>query len=200
MKVVIIGGTGTIGEALKRALVERHDVVTVGRTHGDLNADMTDKASLKNLFAKLGAFDAIVTTAGGAAFKALADLDDADFAISLGDKLMGQVNVARMAMQHIADNGSITITGGSMAHEPMPGGTAISMVNAALEGFGRGAALELPRGIRLNVVSPPWVTETLVRYGMDMPGLPADAVAKAYVQSIEGSQSGAIIDPRQIGA
>lgn len=43
----------------------------------------------------------------------------------------------------------------------MPGSAAVSLVNSALEGFGRAAALEAPRGIRVNVVSPPWVTETL---------------------------------------
>src|ERR1700729_3210726 len=83
---------------------------------------------------------------------------------------------------------------------PMPGAAAISMVNAGLEGFGRAAALELGNEkIRVNVVSPPWVTETLIAYRMDPAnGLPAAEVAKAYVKSVEGEATGLIIDARRV--
>jgi NAD(P)-dependent dehydrogenase (short-subunit alcohol dehydrogenase family) len=100
-----------------------------------------------------------------------------------------------------APGASITITSGALAEEPMAGGAAVSLVNAGLEGFTRAAALELASArIRINVVSPPWVKETLVAYKMDSSiGLAAADVAKAYVDSVEGSDTGQVIKPRPPG-
>ena len=140
--------------------------------------------------------DAIVSAAGQAAFKPLGELSDADFALSLENKLMGQVNVVRSGLASVADNGSITLTSGILAQQPAPGTAAISLVNAGLEGFARAAALEAPRGIRVNVVSPPWVTETLQAMGRPTAGsLPAAVVARAYVESVEGRMTGQVISP-----
>jgi len=198
MKIVIIGATGTIGKAVAAALRAKHEVIAVSRSAADYRADITDKSSLEKAFAAIGKVDAIVSAAGGAVFKPLAALTDADFEKCLHDKLMGQVNVVRVGSQYVRSGGSITITSGVLAGEPMPGAAAISMVNAGLEGFGRAAALELGNEkIRVNVVSPPWVTETLIAYKMDPAnGLPAAEVAKAYVKSVEGDATGLIIDAR----
>lgn len=200
MKIVIIGATGTIGKAVAAALRGKHEVIAVSRSAADYRADITDKSSLEKAFAAIGKVDAIVSAAGGAVFKPLAALTDADFEKCLHDKLMGQVNVVRVGSQYIRSGGSITITSGVLAGEPMPGAAAISMVNAGLEGFGRAAALELGNEkIRVNVVSPPWVTETLIAYKMDPAnGLPAAEVAKAYVKSVEGEATGLIIDARKV--
>ncbi len=82
---------------------------------------------------------------------------------------------------------------------PMPGSASVSLVNAGLEGFVRAAALEMPRRLRINAVSPPWVKETLVKFGMDPgSGLTAADVAKAYVAAIEGLHQGKVLDPRQL--
>ncbi len=143
--------------------------------------------------------DAVICCAGSAAFKPLAQLSDADFQLGLRSKLMGQVNLVRTAMRYLRDGGSITLTSGVLAHEPMPGGAAISLVNAALEGFVTGAAIELPRGLRLNVVSPPWITETLLALKMDPKiGIPAAACAEAYVAAFEGTDNGKTLDARTI--
>jgi NAD(P)-dependent dehydrogenase (short-subunit alcohol dehydrogenase family) len=200
MKIVIIGATGTIGKAVAAALRGKHEVIAVSRSAADYRADITDKSSLEKAFAAIGKVDAIVSAAGGAVFKPLAALTDADFEKCLHDKLMGQVNVVRVGSQYVRSGGSITITSGLLAGEPMPGAAAISMVNAGLEGFGRAAALELGNEkIRVNVVSPPWVTETLIAYKMDPAnGLPAAEVAKAYVKSVEGEATGLIIDARKV--
>ena len=200
MKILIIGATGTIGKAVATALEARHEVIAVSRSATKFAADITDKASLERSFAAIGKVDAIVSAAGGAVFKPLSALTDADFEKCLHDKLMGQVNVVRIGWQYIRPGGSITITSGALAHEPMPGAAAISMVNAGLEGFGRAAALELGNEkVRVNVVSPPWVTETLIAYKMDpAPGMPAAEVAKAYMKSVEGDATGLIIDARKI--
>jgi NAD(P)-dependent dehydrogenase (short-subunit alcohol dehydrogenase family) len=142
-----------------------------------------------------------VSAAGNAAFKPLADLGDEDFAFSLGNKLMGQVNVVRFGIDAVADGGSITLTGGVLAQRPEPGTAAISLVNAGLEGFARAAALEAPRRIRINVVSPPWVTETLEALGRPLDGgLPAEVVAQAYVRSVEGKDTGRVISPERLAS
>lgn len=202
MKIVIIGATGTIGKAVVKLLKQKHQIVAVSRSGGDYRADITSKASLEAALGAIGKVDAIVSAAGGAVFKPLAELTDADFESSLGDKLMGQVNVVRVGARHILQGGSITITSGVLAQEPIPGSAAISVVNAGLEGFGRAAALELQKaGVRVNVVSPPWVRETLVALNMEpSSGLPADDVAKAYAQSVEGRATGQVIDARKIAA
>jgi NAD(P)-dependent dehydrogenase (short-subunit alcohol dehydrogenase family) len=202
MKIVVIGATGTIGKAVVRLLKLRHQIISVSRSSGDYRADITKKATLEAALGAIGKVDAIVSVAGSAVFKSLAELTDADFEKSLNDKLMGQVNVVRIGAQHILQGGSIIITSGVLAQEPIPGSAAISLVNAGLEGFGRAAALELQRAqVRVNVVSPPWVKETLVALNMDpSSGLPADEVAKAYAQTVEGSATGQIIDVRKTAA
>jgi NAD(P)-dependent dehydrogenase (short-subunit alcohol dehydrogenase family) len=200
MKIAIVGATGTIGKAVTEALSKSHEIVALSRSAGENRTDITSKASLEKVFAAIGKIDAIVCAAGGAVLKPLAALSDADFEKCLQDKLMGQVNVVRVGSQYVRPGGSITITSGVLAQEPMPGAAAISLVNAGLEGFGRAAALELASDkIRVNVVSPPWVSETLVALKMDPAnGLPASEVAKAYVHSVEGNMTGRTIDARKV--
>lgn len=198
MKIVIIGGSGTIGKAVAEALSASHEVVTVSRSSGEHRADITDAASLDAVLKSIGPFQALVSAAGGAAMKPVTELTDEDLAFSLGYKLMGQVNVIRSGLRYVADNGSITVSSGVLAREPSPGTAAISMVNAGLEGFAMAAGLEQPRGIRVNAVSPPWVTETLKAYGMPLEGgMDAAAVARSYVLAIEGGMSGQVIDSRE---
>jgi NAD(P)-dependent dehydrogenase (short-subunit alcohol dehydrogenase family) len=202
MKIVVIGATGTIGGAVVKLLKQRHEVVAVTRSSGEHRADITDKASLVAAFGAIGKVDAIVSTTGSAVFKPLGALTDADFEKSLRDKLMGQVNVVRVGAQHVLPGGSITLTSGVLAQMPMPGSAAISLVNAGLEGFVRAAALELrSANIRVNVVSPPWIKETLISLKMDpSAGMPADEIAKTYAQALEtgdSSATGKTIDPRK---
>lgn len=197
MKIIVIGATGTIGRAVVQALSSRHQVVAVARSSGENRADIESKGSLQRLFEQLSPFDAVISAAGEARFKPLGDLSDDDFQFCLSSKLMGQVNVVRVAVGLINDGGSITLTSGVLAGEPMPGSAAISLVNAGLEGFVRAPALEAPRGIRVNIVSPPWVSETLSAMGMDPSGgMPAAEVASAYVASVEGGDTGRVIDAR----
>ena len=197
MKIVVIGATGTIGKPVADALASRHEVVRASR-HGPARADLEDPASIEELLDDVKDVDAVVNCAGSAAFRPLAQLSEADFHLGIKSKLMGQVNLARIAMARVRDGGSITLTGGILAHEPMPGGAAISMVNAGLEGFVIGASLEMPRGLRLNVINPPWISETLVALKMDPSrGIPAVACAKAYVAAVEGGYQGQALDARK---
>lgn len=199
MKVLVVGGTGTIGKTVVEALrAAGHEVLSAERTGDGLRVDITSADSVRALFGQTGRVDAVVSCAGGAAWKPLAQLTDEDWETSLHYKLMGQVNLARFGADSVADGGSITLTSGVLAHDPMPGSAAVSLVNAGLEGFARAAALDLPRGIRINVVSPPWVTETLQAMGMDPSGgQPAAEVARAYVDAVAGSHNGQVLDARK---
>jgi NAD(P)-dependent dehydrogenase (short-subunit alcohol dehydrogenase family) len=196
MRILLIGATGTIGRAIAAALGNRHDVIPASRHKAHESVDISNPQSIRDLFSRVGRVDAIVSAAGEAAFKPLAELTDADFAFSITNKLMGQVNVVRFGLQAVNDNGSVTLTSGTLAQQPAPGAGAVSLVNAGLEGFTRTAALEAPRGIRVNVVSPPWLTETLQAMGRPTTGgLPAAVVARSYVQSLEGRMTGQVISP-----
>lgn len=198
MRVLVVGATGTIGRAVVAALSPRHDIVPVSRRHTSITADLAAPSSIRDLYQAIGqlVIDAVVCTAGEAKFAPFETLSDSDFELSLSSKLMGQVNLVRFGFAHVRDGGSFTLTSGILARSPMPGSAAISLVNSGLEGFTRAAALEAPRGIRVNVVSPPWVAETLQALGMDpSQGLPAAAVAQAYVESVEGRRTGAVLEP-----
>lgn len=199
VKVIVIGATGTIGSEVAKALTaNQHEVIPVSR-RSKIKVDIDDVASIRALFDRVCDADAVTCCAGNASFKPFAELTDADYGLGLRSKLMGQVALARIAKNHLREGGSITLTAGILARDPMPGSVSISLINAGLEGFTRAAALEMPRKLRINVVSPPWVSETLVQLGMDPSiGLPAADVAKAYVLAVEGSQQGAILDPRQL--
>jgi NAD(P)-dependent dehydrogenase (short-subunit alcohol dehydrogenase family) len=197
MRILLIGATGTIGQAVAAALSGRHEIISASRNKSHEQVDMSEPESIRALFERVGTVDAVVSAAGQAAFKPLADLADEDFAFSMRNKLMGQANLVRFGLPSVTDNGSVTLTSGVLAQSPQPGTAAISLVNAGLEGFVRAAALEAPRGIRVNVVSPPWVTETLKALGMPLTGgLPAATVAKAYVESVEGKMTGQTLAPK----
>lgn len=201
MRVIVIGGTGTIGSAVVKRLSTRHEVVVVGHKKGAFQVDLASPDSITSLFKAIGTCDAVVSTAGIAKFASLDDLTYDDYFIGLKNKLMGQANLVRIGRPFVTDHGSFTLTSGVLSQNPMKGSASISMVNAGLEGFVRAAAIDLPRGLRVNVVSPPWVTETLIARSMDPSiGIPADQVAQAYVASVEGSMTGQTLGPRQIAA
>jgi NAD(P)-dependent dehydrogenase (short-subunit alcohol dehydrogenase family) len=198
MKIIVIGAAGTIGNEVVRALTQnKHEVVRASRS-GEVKVNVDDPSSVRALFDKVQGVDAVVSCAGNAAFKPFTELTDSDYELGLRSKLMGQVSVARFAKDHLREGGSIVLTTGILAMHPMPGSASISMVNAGLEGFVRAAALEMPRNLRINAVSPPWVKETMIKFGMDpTPGQAAADVAKAYVAAVEGKQQGQVLDPRQ---
>jgi NAD(P)-dependent dehydrogenase (short-subunit alcohol dehydrogenase family) len=196
MRILLIGATGTIGRAIAAALGSRHEVIPASRNKAHESVDISNPESIRDLYSRVGRVDAIVSAAGQAAFKPLAELADADFEFSIHNKLMGQVNVLRFGLQSLNENGSVTLTSGILAQQPAPGTAAISLVNAGLEGFTRAAALEAPRGIRVNIVSPPWVSETLQAMGRPTTGgLPAAVVARSYVESVEGRMTGQVLKP-----
>lgn len=194
MRVLIVGATGLIGGEIVKLLSPEHDIVTASRKGSDLHVDLSDKTSIESMYQQAGTFDAIVCAAGSAKFAPLTALSDDDFAFSLANKLMGQVNLVRCGVAHVSQGGSFTLTSGVLAQQPMEGSAAVSVVNAGVEAFVRCAALELRGKARVNAVSPGWVAETLESMGRDpSQGVPAAMVAQAYKRSLGGSASGEVI-------
>ena len=124
-----------------------------------------------------------------------APIGESAYTLGLTNKLMGQVNLALTAREHLVDGGSITLTSGILAEQPIAVGSSASMVNGALEGFVRAAACELPRGIRINLVSPTVLVESMAAFGPFFRGfepVPAARAALAYSRSVEGIQTGQV--------
>ena len=195
MKIIVIGASGTVGRAVAQELSQRHEVIHVGRTQGDYQVDITSQQSVESLFEKTGRVDAIVSATGNLFFGPLATMTDRDFNQGLQDKLLGQIRLALTGQHYLNDGGSITLISGIVAHEPIAQGVNATTVNAGLEGFVRAAACELPRGIRINLISPTVLTESAAAYDGFFPGfasVPAASVAQAYRRSVEGVQSGRI--------
>lgn len=195
MKIIVIGASGTVGRAVAQELNQRHEVIRVGRTQGDYQVDITSQQSVQSLFEKIGQVDAIVSATGNLFFGPLATMTDRDFNQGLQDKLLGQIRLALTGQHNLNDGGSITLISGIVAHEPIAQGVNATTVNAGLEGFVRAAACELPRGIRINLISPTVLTESAAAYDGFFPGfasVPAASVAQAYRRSVEGVQSGRI--------
>ena len=198
MKIVVVGASGTIGKEVVKVLEGDHEIVKVAHRVGDFKVDIASTESIKKLFNNMGSFDAVICTAGLAKFGGLDELTKDDYLLGLTNKLMGQVSLFLIGRRYINKNGSFTLTSGVLSQEPMKGSASISMVNAGLEGFVRAAVLETGDGIRLNVVSPIFVKETMEAMGMDSThGMPAAKVALAYKESVESLRNGEILDVRE---
>ena len=193
MKILLIGANGTIGSAVERELAPRHEIVRIGRKSGDFQVDISDRDSIGRMFEQTGHFDALICAAGNVTFKPLADMSDKDFALGLQDKLMGQVNLLLIGREFANDGASFTFTSGVINREPIRTGSSAALVNAALDGFVRAAAIELPRGLRVNSVSPTVVQEAMGKYAPYFRGfkpVTASDVALAYAKSVEGLHTG----------
>lgn len=193
MKILLIGASGTIGSAIAKELAQRHDIIRAGRNSGEEQVDISDSASIRKLFERIGRFDAVVCAAGNVRFAPLAEMTESDFALGLQDKLMGQVNLLLIGREFANDGASFTFTTGVLSHDPIRSGSSASLVNGAIDAFVRAAAIELPRGIRVNSVSPNVLVEAMDSYAPYFRGfkpVPAADVALAYAKSVEGLQTG----------
>lgn len=196
MKIIVIGATGTVGKPIVAALQERHEVVRVGSKSGDHQVDIKDSGSIRKLFEKTGRFDALVSCVGKVHFGEFAKLTETEVMIGLKDKLMGQINLVLIGRDYANDNGSFTLTSGVLSHDPIRLGACASLVNGALDCFARAAAIELPRGLRINVVSPGLLDESAAALGDYFRGhetVPGKRVANAYVKSVEGRLTGQVL-------
>ncbi|RQO57662.1 short chain dehydrogenase [Pseudomonas sp. KBW05] len=193
MKILLIGASGTVGSAIKAELAQRHEVISIGRSSGDFQVDISDSASIRKLFEQTGTFDALVCAAGSVNFVPLGDMSEADFELGLRDKLMGQVNLLLIGREYANDGASFTFTSGILNRDPIRTGASAALVNGALDAFVKAAAIELPRGLRVNSVSPTVLVEAMGSYAPYFRGFkpaPGADVALAYAKSVEGLQTG----------
>lgn len=192
-RVLVIGSNGLIGSAIVQALKLNYDVIEASRSSKSHPVDISDVESLRTLFNSVGRVDSIICTAGVANFHGFNDATDSDWEFGLSNKLMGQVNVVRLGAEQVNHQGSIILTTGVLSNYPMQGSSIVTTVNAAVDGFVKSAALELKDKIRVNAVSPGWISETLEYMKMDTSiGLPAVEVAKAYVALMDSDQTGVV--------
>jgi NAD(P)-dependent dehydrogenase (short-subunit alcohol dehydrogenase family) len=195
MRILVVGANGTVGQAVARALSARHDIVTAGRSGGDITVDLMKAQSVSAMYQKLGTLDAVVACAGHVHFGPVATMTPEQFRKGLDDKLMGQVNLVLLGMAHVADGGSFTLTSGVLDRDPVRQGANAAAVNGAIGGFVKAAAIEMPRGIRINAVSPGLLEESEKKYEGFFPGhepVSSARVGLAYVKSVEGALTGQV--------
>lgn len=195
MRTLVIGATGSIGGVVADTLHARgHEVIRASR-RSEPSVDVTDASSIRDLFARVGVVDAVVVAVGSVGFKALTDLTRDDYVAAFTKKTLAQIEVLSQALAHVRDGGSITLTSGVLAREPIATGAAAAMANGALESFVMTAAAEAPRGIRINAVSPD-VLANSPGYHSAFPGhrpVTDEEVGTAYVRAVEGIISGRVL-------
>lgn len=196
MKILVIGGNGTIGKKVAARFSEKHEVIIAGRSSGAITVDISKADSIEEMFKKLGKLDAVVCIAGDAKWDAFKNLSEEDFYIGIKSKLMGQVNLVRIGQEYLNNGGSFTLTTGILADEPVDMTTSAAMVNGAIQSFTKAVALELTNAHRINVVSADLVEDAYEKYKDYFPGNTPVAMRKVvdgYVKSVEGKINGEII-------
>ncbi len=196
MKVLIVGGDGTIGNKVSGHFSKKHEVIIAERTSGDVTVDIVDSNSIEAMFATVGAVDAVVCIAGEAKWDAFESLTEDDFHIGLRSKLMGQVNLVRIGRKFVNPGGSFTLSTGILADHPVAMTTSAAMVNGGIHSFVKAACLELKNGQRINVVSSGLVEDAVEKYEAYFPGhnpIPMHKVVNGYVKSVEGAGTGQVI-------
>lgn len=196
MRIIVIGAAGDIGQAACKELQQRHEIVTAGRSTGDYQVDVSDLSAVKSLYEEIGEFDAVVSCAGDATFAPLVDLNQETFMVGLKQKVMGQVNLVLAGLDLISDAGSFTLTSGVLDRDPIRMGTNAATANGALGGFVRSAAIEMQRGLRVNVVSPGMLDVSAPRFGAWFQGhkpVSSHDVGLAYAKCVEGALTGQVV-------
>lgn len=195
MRILVIGATGHIGSVVTATLTSHgHDVLPASRS-SDLGVDITDPASIEALFDTVGEVDAVVVASGSAPFAPVTELTRDDYLAAFTAKALPQLDVARIALGRIRDGGSITLTSGVLAREPIATGAAAAVANGALESFVVTAAAEAPRGIRINAVSPNVLESSADLHALfaGQRPVPDAEIGRAYALAVEGLVRGRVI-------
>lgn len=193
MKVLVVGASGLIGAGVADALSANHEVVRASRS-SDVTVDITSPESIAAMYAKVGKIDAVVSCAGKVTFKALEEISYEEFSKSLQDKTLGQVELVRQGLEYVNDKGSFTLISGVVGREAIHTGSAAALANGALEQFTYAASIEMPRGIRINTVSPTVLAEAK-GYHPYFPGFAQVSLAEvteAFVKCVDGWSTGIV--------
>lgn len=196
MKILIIGGTGTIGRRVAAHYATSSEIIVAGSNSGDIKVNIEDSSSIEDLFQRTGSVDAVVATTGKSKWAPFNEISEEDYYYGFRNKLMGQVNIVRIGRSCINPGGSITLTTGILGDDPVPGTASAAMVNGAIHSFVKAVILELGGHPRINVLAPGLVEDSAAELGHFFPGsepVPMDKVVNAYRRSIEGTRTGEII-------
>jgi len=196
MKILIVGGNGTIGKTVTERLSQDHEIIIAGRSSGDVTVDIASSGSIEKMFEQVGSLDAIVNIAGDAKWDQFENLSEEDFYIGIKSKMMGQVNLVRLGIPFLNEGGSVTLTTGILADEPVDMTTSAAMVNGAVQSFTKAVALEMKNGIRVNVVSADLVEDAYEKYKDYFPGntpVPMRKVVDGYIKCLFGRINGEVV-------
>jgi len=195
MKVIVIGARGAVGKCAVDELSARHEVIKVGRSSGDIKVDLEDVDSIRAMYREAGKVDAVVSAIGHGHFGKVHEMTAEQFMKGIDHKVLPQVNLVLEGFNFINDGGSFTITSGVLNRDPIPGGSGAAAANGALDGFVIGAAVDMPRGIRINAVSPEVLEVSRQKYDGFFHGhvhVSNEAVGLAYSKAVEGCLSGQV--------
>ena len=194
MRIIVVGGAGTIGTAVVERLSARHDVVVAGRQSGDVQVDISSRDSVRSMYHRIGSFDALACAE--AQFGPFETVPEEDLALGVHSKLLGQMRLVLLGRSLISEGGSFTLMSGYVLDDPIPEATSFAVANGGVEGFVRAAALSLERRVRINAVSPGLAQDSYEQFGPFNPGrapVPMLEIASAFQRSIEGWRTGEII-------
>ncbi len=193
MKVIVVGASGAVGKAAADALAARHEVVRVNRSSGDVQMDIEDVDSIRAMYRQVGKVDAVISAVGHGHFGPVDQMTSEQFMKGILHKTLPQVNLVLEGFDYVNDGGSFTLTSGVLNRDPIRGGSCAAAANGALDGFVRGAAVDMPRGIRINSVSPEVLEVSRQKYDGFFHGhyhVSSEAVGLAYSKAVEGCLSG----------
>lgn len=196
MKILLVGGSGTIGRRLRPALEAKHEVLTASRSSGDVRVDIASAESIERMYRELPPLDAVVGIAASGALDDFDTLTEAALHDNMRGKFFGQVNLVLIGQKYLNRQGSFTLTSGIFADEPAKRVTSGGVISGALHSFVLSAALELAGRFRVNVISPTMVEDSAEAFAPLFPGLsmvPMDELIAHYVEAIEGSATGRIV-------
>jgi NAD(P)-dependent dehydrogenase (short-subunit alcohol dehydrogenase family) len=191
MKILIVGANGLLGSGAVTALSEGNEIIQASRT-GDISVDLTDPKSIAAMYEKVGKVDAVISATGKVPFKTLSELTLDDYQSGIDDKVLGQVELVRQGLDYVNDGGSFTLTTGILERAATPTGVVASLSNGALESFVMAAAIEMPRGMRINVVSPSVLVEApgYHPYFIGFEQVTLEACGVAYAEAVNGNTNG----------
>ena len=196
MKVIVVGAGGAVGQAAVAGLGGRHEIIEVGRSSGDIQLDIEDLESIRAMYQQTGKVDAVISAVGHGHFGVVAEMSGEQFMMGINHKVLPQVNLVLEGIAHLNDGGSFTLTSGMLNRDPTRGGACAAAANGAIDGFVVGAAVDMPRGIRINAVSPGLLQVSVERYDGFFPGhepVSSERVGLAYCKSVEGVVNGQVI-------
>jgi NAD(P)-dependent dehydrogenase (short-subunit alcohol dehydrogenase family) len=196
VRVLLVGGSGTIGRRLAPVLAERHEIIVAARNSGDVRVDVTSAESIEAMYRAAPDLDAVVCIAASGPLDDFGALTGEQLLENMRGKFFGQVNLVLIGQHHLNPGGSFTLTSGIFADQASAGTTSGGVVSGALHSFVLSAALELKGRHRVNAVSPTIVEDSADEFGHLFPGLrvvPMAELVNHYVECVESDASGRII-------